>query len=411
MADSTTSVVKTPLSSSAEAALNRDLSRRKALASAAASTKGGWDKRRIALLKAIETLKAQELKANRSMSTIATSAATAQSLADEAAEALRKSEASLATLEGLQTQLHTRKAAILEDRARLLKEDEAQRKALADSMRERVDAIEAARDCLASGAAELPKEATAGAEELSTDLEPGSADPAADHAADPADPDPYREQVRLRQKLLQLADAFDASEAAFKSSAAESAARRAALQVDVDAANEAVVAMEAHGAARADEGQRLIDSEATVNAAIAEFTSKFKDFNQSSKVGSAPSFSSTPPSYTAPSFRARLPRSNARVARFDARLPRSDARSESTPPDSLESSPLLPRQFSSELFTEKVQALEAAQQTKQQAAVTVKHLKELRAEHTKELKALKELEVQTLREPSPMSPVEPLSSS
>jgi hypothetical protein len=341
-------LTKLPLSASAEAALNRDLSRRKSLASAALSIKGGWDKRKEAVITAIETLKAQEQKAYKSMSSIAKSAAAAQAHVDDEAKMLRKAEASLATLEALHAQLHQRKAEILDERVRMLHEDERLRKALASNMRERVAAFEVGGSdagaaqpssvatyvgTLSSPAADAPSVA---ASSTASEQDGAAAEPEAGAEpvpeADPeADPDPYAESQRLRQKLLRLADTFDADEAAFKHTAAEGAARRAALGVDLAAVNEAVSALEAHSDTLRAEQQRLVDSEVIVNEQIAGFTAKFRDFTSNSKAAS-------------------------------------------------------------EGFGERVQALGAAQQTARQAAAIVKQLKDLKAEHAKELKVRKGLE-------------------
>ena len=275
---SSASAHKSPLSSSAEAALNRDLSRRKALASAAVTTKGGWEKKRTAIIKAIETLKAQEAKAYRSMSTIQTSSAAAQARADDEAAALSKSEASLATLENLHSKLHQRKAAILEERTTFLQDDEQQRSALSVTLHERLNALNTTRSAVAARNGMKPTGGSSSGGDTNAD---GGAEPLPEAAA--AEPDPYVEHHRLRMDLLHMADAFDASEVAFTEQAKEGAARRAALGIDVALANEAIVAAEAHAAELGVEGKRLLESETQLSEAMGGFSAKFKAFNETSK--------------------------------------------------------------------------------------------------------------------------------
>jgi len=303
---------KTPLSASAEASLNRDLSRRKALASAAASTKGGWEKRRAAMLKAIDTLKAQEKSATRSITSIVSGTAALRTRAEEEAEALSKAEASLATLENLQAQLHKRKAAILEERARVLQEDEEKRSALSDNLKERMAALDGSRLSF------TPTTTTSTAE-------PPAAGDSAQAAADP-----YVENRRLRMCLVELADAFDADDKAFKLAMVEGAARRAALETDLEIVQNQIPAAEAFGTKRAAESQLLAESEKRLQKAIGAFTEKFVTFNDGSR--------------------------NMK-----------------------------------EEFQQRVQALTEANRSVREAEMDVRQMKLIRAEHTKELKSLKEI--------------------
>lgn len=220
------------------------------------------------MVKALETLKAQESKLNKDLQQCKTAQATSEAKTEDEADQLQKAEAKLAMFERLHSQLHERKAQILEERAKIFKDDEEQRTALSAQLKERIAAFDTQRLVQAVPAS-------------------GDADTAADGAAEAVALDPYKEQVRLRTELLQLADGFERDEAVAKRALEDGAAQRHALEVELAAVLAEMETSDARIKELNEQSVASMEAEKAHQEEINGFTRKFASFNELSHTASA----------------------------------------------------------------------------------------------------------------------------
>lgn len=253
------------LAARSDALLNRDHSRRRAQVTAATQVKG-YEQRIAAMEKELDKLAQQAERAARTVSDGEAAVTAAQAKAKSENANAAKVQTSVVTMEKLVERLAQRRHEIIKERSGILANDEKLRNSLSDRLQTSLatyDAERAERTWLATPVPEG---------------EGGSSSSSALPAVDP-----YEEHARFRAALIAMADDFEDNEAAAKLYLAEYAAQAAMLETELTHVHVEVAEEEAASLALEERLSSMVAMLSTIQEEIAQYSSKFQSFNETSK--------------------------------------------------------------------------------------------------------------------------------